>query len=259
MPVTTYAKFIAAILLFAAPCAPLVAQGATAAIADGDVAHARYDSRGALDAYTLALESDSTSYEALWKASRDAADLGQATPDDDVREALYQQATDFARRAVAIREDDAEGHFALARALGLRALSVGPRARVKYATEVRAEALRALAIDSLHPGALHVMGVWNAEVMRLNGFTRFFAKNVLGGKVFDEASWENAVRYMERAVAVDPQRLTHRLDLGMIYLDTDQKAKAREMFESVVSGARSDVNDPAYKRDAERELRELGR
>lgn len=257
MSVLRLLRFVVLVVLFVVPGAPLVAQGATSAVAEGDVAHARYESRAALDAYEAALALDSTNYEALWKASRDAADLGQATPDDDAREALYEKATSFARRAVVVREQDAEGHFALARALGLRALSVGPRDRVKYATEVRAEALRALAIDSLHPGALHVMGVWNAEVMRLNGFTRFFARNVLGGKVFGEASWGKAVSYMERAVAVDPQRLTHRLDLGMIYLDTDQKAKAREMFESVVNGVRSDVNDPAYKRDAARELRKL--
>ena len=36
---------------------------------------------------------------------------------------------------------------------------------------------------------LHVMGMWNAEVMRLNTFSRAVAKNVLGGRVFGAASW----------------------------------------------------------------------
>jgi hypothetical protein len=145
----------------------------------------------------------------------------------------------------------------LARALGRRALSVGVRDRVKFATEVRAEALEALRLNPDHPGALHVMGVWNAEVMRLNGVSRFFAKNVLGGKVFSEASWNRAVSYMERAVAVDPERIVHNLDLGKIYLDLGDKAKARAQFELVVRGRRVDFNDPAFKREAEAELAKL--
>jgi FimV-like protein len=153
---------------------------------------------------------------------------------------------------------DPEAHFHLARALGRRALSVGVRDRVKFGTEVRAEALAALQLDPNHPGALHVMGVWNAEVMRLNGFQRFFAKNVLGGRVFGEASWDKAVSYMERSVAVDPDRIVHHLDLGKIYADLGDKAKARTQLELVVRGRRIDFNDPAYQREAQAALEKLG-
>jgi tetratricopeptide (TPR) repeat protein len=132
------------------------------------------------------------------------------------------------------------------------------RERVKYAKDVRKEALLALAADPRHAGALHVLGVWNAEVMRLNGMERFFAKNVLGGKVFGTASWKDAISYMEQAVAADPQRLTHHLDLAKIYRDVGNKAKAREHFEIVVNGTATDFNDPAYKREAEAALKKLG-
>ena len=111
--------------------------------------------------------------------------------------ALYESAEQYARRAVAANPNDAEGHFQLARAIGRNALTMGARDKMKYAGEVRDEALAALKIDPKHAGALHVMGVWNAEVMRLNGFTRMIAKNLLGGKVFGEASWDNAQRYLE--------------------------------------------------------------
>ena len=225
----------------------------------GDSLHASFKPDEALRHYSAAIGADSSNYEALWKAARSEVDLAEAERDEARRNRYSRDAESLARRAIKVNAQDAEAHFNLARALGRRALSVGVRDRVKFATEVRAEALEALRLNADHPGALHVLGVWNAEVMRLNGFSRFIAKNVLGGKVFGEASWDLAVKYMERAVAVDPDRIVHRLDLGKIYEDRGDKAKARAQFELVVSGHRVDFNDPAYKREAEAELAKLSR
>lgn len=252
-------RLLLAAVLLGAPAWPRLVAAQTVAehLAAGDRDFAALHSADALAQYEAALKLDSTNAEAAWKASRSAADLGEAERNEDRQAAYFGTAVTLARRAVALAPNDPEPHFSLARALGRKALSVGVRERVRYAVEVRDEALAALALDPNHPGALHVMGAWNAEVMRLNGVSRFFAKNVLGGKVFGEASWANARRYMERAVAVDPDRLTHHLDLAKIYLDTDDKAKAREQLELVTNGVARDVNDPRYKREAEALLKKI--
>ena len=233
------------------------AQSATEHIAIGDSIYARFKPDEALPHYQAALGADSSSYEALWKAARSEIDLAEAEKDATRRDRFSQAGEALARRAIKVNPQDAEAHFHLARALGRRALSVGVRDRVKFATDVRAEALEALRLDPNHPGALHVMGVWNAEVMRLNGFERFFAKNVLGGRVFSEASWDKAVSYMERSVAADPDRIVHHLDLGKIYADIGDKAKARAQFEMVVRGRRIDFSDPAYQREAQTAMDKL--
>ncbi len=248
----TTRSLIAAFALMVA--LPAGAQSAADHIAAGDRAHAARDAAAALDYYERALSLDPASYEALWKASRDAVDLGEFLPDRKRRTEYYKRAEGYARRAVAANPADAEAHFHLARAVGVAALSLGVRDRVKYANEVRAEALRALELDPKHPGALHVMGMWNAEVMRLSGFERSIARTFLGGKVFGSASWADAIRYMEEAVAVDPGRLTHHLDLARIYRDRGEKAKAREQYEAVIRGTATEFNDAEYKRLAEREL-----
>ncbi len=250
----TLAAALTALVLVASPAA---AQSAAEHIALGDREYAALRSADAQRHYEAALAADSSNFEALWKASRGAVDLGEAEAAKDRALARYREGQAYARRALAVDPAHAEGHFAMARALGRAALSVGVRDRVKYATEIRQHGLAALAADPNHPGALHVLGVWNAEVMRLNGVERFFAKNVLGGKVFGSASWKDAVTYMERAVEVDPARLTHKLDLAKIYLDLKEKAKARAQLEAVVAGRATDVNDPAYKREAESLLRRM--
>ncbi|MBK6779891.1 MAG: hypothetical protein IPG75_10005 [Gemmatimonadetes bacterium] len=56
------------------------------------------------------------------------------------------------------------------------------------------------------------MGRWNAEIMRLSGLERFFAKTFLGGaKIFSAASWDSAVVCMDRAVAASPETIYHHL------------------------------------------------
>ena len=237
-----------------------VASDVAARIAQGDSAHVAMSPAFALAHYKAAIAIDSTSYEALWKASRDAVDLGEFDADPQQREAYFAEGEKYARRAVALNPDDAEGHFVLARALGRVALTLGVKQRVNYAKEIRLQALEALKHDSLHPGALHVMGRWNAEIMRLSGFSRFFAKNFLGGDVFSQASWDSAVEYMEKSVRVDPDRLVHRLDLAEIYRDRDSsgdRQRAREQFQLVIDGKPLDYNDKFYKQQAEAEIRKL--
>jgi tetratricopeptide (TPR) repeat protein len=227
-------------------------------VAMGDRERAALRPQEALGHFEAAIDADSSNYEALWKASREYVDLGEGERDEARRNDLFARAERLARKAVAVRPADPEGHFHLARVLGRRALALGPRDRIKYAKEVRAHALEALKYDSLHPGALHVMGVWNAEVMRLNGFTRMIAKNFLGGQVFGSANWGNARRYMEKSVAVEPDRIVHHLDLAKIYDETGDHAKAREQYELVISLPAAEYNDARYKREAERALRNHG-
>ena len=234
------------------------AQTAEDHLAEGDRAYAALDIPGALDHYQKAIAESPKNYDALWKAARTAIDLGTPAPDEARRNALYGKAEQYGRRAVAANPGDAEGHFVLAWALGKTALMQSARGRVKYGTDVRAQALECLRIKPGHTGCLHVMGVWNAEVMRLNGLVRLIAKNILGGRVFGAASWPEAVRYMEAAVAGDPQRVVHRLDMGEIYRDTDDKAKARAQFETGLRLPDTDYNDRRFKAEIQADLDRLG-
>jgi len=267
---------VLAAILTVAPPAVSIAQTTADHLAKGDSARNAMQSAAAFQHYEVAVKVDSVRaskldsaalradtalrneyYEALWKASREAVDLGEFNANRDEQTRLYTVAEQYARRAVELNPEDAEGHFNLARAIGRNALRMGTRDRIKYAKVVRNEALAALKYSPKHPGALHVMGVWNAEVMRLNGFSRMIAKNFLGGQIFGQANWDNAQRYLEEAVAVDPDRIVHRLDLGKVYLDRDMKDKAREQFETLIKAPDRDFNDKFYKRDAEEQLKSL--
>ena len=244
------------VLLAAVRPVPVAAQTAADHITLGDRDHAAMNAPSALHHYEEAIKLEPKSYDALWKASREAVDVGEYAPPAE-RDADYTLAEQYARRAVEANAGDAEGHFNLARALGRRALSLGKRDRVKYAGDVRTHALEALKLNPKHPGALHVMGMWNYNVMSLSGMTRFMAKTFLGGKVFDSANWDDAQRYMEESVATDPGRLVHHLDLARVYVARGDKTKAAEQYELVIKGPRTEYNDRHYQAEAEAELRGL--
>jgi hypothetical protein len=244
---------IAAAILLGARLAS--AQSAAEHVAAGDKDYLDRNLLGALHHYEEAVAADSSNVEALWKASNAAVDLGEFN--DAERQSYYAKGEQLGRLAVKADPQSANAHFVLAKALGRVALSLGKRDKVKYARIVHDEAQAALKLDSLDAGALHVLGMWNAEIMRLSGFERWAAKNLLGGKVLGEASWENAQHLLERAVSLEPNRITHRLDLAGVYADDDNTAKAREQYEMLLKLPVADYNDPRYKQLAEQRLKEL--
>jgi len=243
---------------FAIAASPALAAAQSAAdhIAMGDRDHTAMNAPSALHHYQEAMKIEPKSYEALWKAAREAVDVGEYSA-QATRDSVYPLAEQYARRAVEANPNDAEGHFHLARALGRKALSLGKRDQVKYGGEVRTQALESMKHDPKHPGALHVMGMWNYNVMKLSGMARFMAKNFLGGKVFDAANWNDAQRYMEQSVAIDPGRMVHHLDLARVLVARGNREQAAQHYEHVIQATRTEYNDAHYQSEAAQELKSL--
>lgn len=232
---------------------PAAAQTVEQHIAAGRAAADNRDPQAALQHFQEALQEDSTNYDANWLAAKALIDIGKQTPDSvksPERDSLYNLAETYARRAVEADPDSADGHYILAAAIGRASLTKSKKERVRRAAEIRSEALKALEIDRDHGGAYHVLGRWNAEIMRLSGLTRFFAKNFLGGAIFSQASWDNAILNMGYAIQVDPNNIYHRLDMAEILVDVGRYSEAREQLQKIATLPVKDVMDPQYKKDA---------
>ncbi|HXG45930.1 MAG TPA: tetratricopeptide repeat protein [Gemmatimonadales bacterium] len=234
---------------------PLAAQSIEAWLVRGAELHA--NPQAALEVYQQVLALEPANYEANWRAAQALLDIGKQTPDSvksAERDSLYAQAERYARAAVEANPDGADGHYILAAAIGRASLTKSKKERVRRAAEIRREALRALELDPEHDKAYHVLGRWHAEIMRLSGFERFFARTFLGGKIFGEASWDGAIRNLERAVALAPEVIYHHLVLAEVLMDRKRYAEARVHLQQVLDLPLYDVMDPQYKREAERLL-----
>lgn len=242
-------------LLVAARAAAQIPPGVAAHVALGDSAHAALAPQAAWEQYRAALALDSTNYEALWKAGREVVDIAkQIEGGDDAskhrRDSLYAAAEEYGDAAVRVNPNGADGHFTVAQALGRLSRTRGGKERVRYAKTIYDEAMRAIALDSTHDGAYHVIGAWHAEVKRLSGFQKFFAKTLFGGGFLDKGNWDDAQKYLERAIVLKPRNIFHRLELAGVYIDVGKNAKAREQLVAIETLPIGDVLDHEYKRQA---------
>lgn len=242
---------------------PLAAQmGPAEHVALGDSAHAALHPDQALRHYQAALATEPGNYGALWRAARSIADVakqieGNADSLKRKRDSLYTVGRDYAERAVKADSTRAEGHYVVAMVLGRLSRTKGSKERVRFAKIIYDEAARAVQIDSTHDGAQHVLGAWHAEVKRLSGIQRFFAKALFGGGFMGVASWDSAVVHLQRAVALKPDHIYHRLELAGVYIDLDRYTDARALLTSIAALPVADVMDPTYKREAVEQLDEI--
>lgn len=275
-----YASTVAMLVLLGAP-ASLTAQTTPAEhIALGDSARAALRSDEALHHYQEAVEEiqhavgtqlqtvagvhppDPVYCEALWKAAREIADVAKQLMGDSLkqrRDSLYSLGRTWAEAAIQADSSNANAHFSLALVLGRLSRTRGGKERVRFAKTIYDETERTIQLDARHDGAYHILGMWNAEVKRLSGFTRFFAKTLFGAGFMDRATWDSAVTNMERAVALNPQHVYHRLELAGVYLDVDQPAKATEQLQTIATLPVGDPLDPYYKRLAADALADIGK
>jgi tetratricopeptide (TPR) repeat protein len=203
--------------------------------------------------FEAALAMDSTDYAANWRAAIALLDQGEQIPDSiesAERDSLFAQAEVLARRSVAADSMGPEGHFAVAATVGRASLSMGKKERIRRAKIIREEALRTIELDPGHDGAYHVLGRWNAEIMRLSGLSRFLAKRFLGAGIFRQASWEEAIANMQRAVELDPARIYHRLELARIYADRKRYQEARDQLGRIEALPDRELLDPLYRERA---------
>jgi tetratricopeptide (TPR) repeat protein len=240
----------------------LSAQSAADHVALGIAANDAHDPRTALLHFQAALGQDSMDYEANWRGAMTLLTLADqlgARSRNPERDSLYALAERYARHAVARDPAGADGHFALAAAVGQASLTMGKKQRIRRAKVVRSEALRTLALNPKHDGAYHILGRWNAEIMRISGFSRFFAKSFLGAGIFKEASWSKAIYNMEKAVELDPGRIYHHLELAEIYADRKRYKDAENQLRLVDSLPAREIMDSVYKKNAGLLQRRLAR
>ncbi len=241
--------------------APAAAQTITADLAKGDSVEELYPD-SAYKFYVAALAIDSNNYHALWRTSKADVDIAkQILQNNDysngVRDSVYEVAREYAERAIRADSMGAEGHYVLALALGRLSRTKGGKDRVRYARIIYDEASRALQLDSTLDGAEHILGAWHAEIKRLSGITKFFAKTFLGAGFMDRASWDSAVVHMKRAIALRPGYVYHHLDYAEMLIDLQRYPEAREQLKEVDSLPVTDVLDPVYKERADSLLAEI--
>lgn len=146
------------------------------------------------------------------------ADLYLDLGDDDSlptskRRDAYEEGAKFARRAIELREQNADAHYLYAANLGSAAQLNGTVASALTIQDLKHHVTRALELNPHHAPALHMMGMMLEELPWF-----------LGGDA------HSALTYLRRAVISDPKDCHARLDLAKAYIKRkDQNSALREL------------------------------
>jgi len=228
-----------------------------AAIALGDACKESWDHAGAAEAYLQALELDSTSYEAAWKAGREVTEVANKLPKDmkDEKEAKFAKAVALCEHAIALNPDGWEGHFEQSVALGRLALFRGKKEKIKLSKRIKEEVDKAIELNPEADLAYHVLGRWHQNIANLSGFEKFFANTFLGD--LPPATNEESASAFLRAVEIDPAHIEHHLELARTYKYMGEKELARQYLQNVLDLPAIDEDDAEFKKEAEELLEKL--
>ena len=204
------------------------------------------------------LASEPEHLPALLAAARSAIAKGLLSEGSGVQNQWYQTAEATALRAIEVVPEGIDGLYWLLTAKGLRAVQSGSREAATLGGEVFDLAHQILQLDSLHAGAHHALGVLNYEVRKLPRVKRFFARHFLGADVMGLTSWEDAERYLTRAVELTPDFILFHFDLGILYQHRDRDEEARVHFERARELPAFEPPDPKFQEEARQRLAEMG-
>lgn len=228
---------------------------ADALVRDALAAEAKLDCKQALELFLAADRARPNDPFILQKISRQYSDSTVDTTDLTEKRRLAAEALVYAKRADQLAPNNAVNVLSLAICYGKIGLFSDTRTKIENARHVREYAERALALDPAYDWAYHVLGRWHYEVAELGATKRFLVRLIYGG--LPDASPTEAVRLLERAVALAPDALAHHIELGFALLATDQRDRARAEFERGLALPSREKHDEETKARARAALEKL--
>jgi tetratricopeptide (TPR) repeat protein len=115
---------------------------------------------------------------------------------------------------------------------------------------------RALKLDPKNDTAWHILGRWNRVLADVNVVKRVLAKALYGE--LPTTSNEEAERCLKKAIALNPNRLMHYIELGRIYAQMGRKEDARKNIEKGLAMPNKEKDDPETKQLGQETLKKLG-
>jgi tetratricopeptide (TPR) repeat protein len=249
---------IALVVLLSSAGAATAQQGAMVHPMDSqlEALHRAGEYSRAVEIIRPALERTPDDHYLLCKIADNLTDWARISPEKE-QEPLYEEAVAFAEKAVELDTTSALGWFQFGKAYGRLALFRGGKTKVNMSKDVKIAFERAIELDPQHAGSLHGLARWHREVANLSWLLKLAAKIIYGG--LPPASNEEAVVLFKRALEIEPEMITHHLELGKTYLEMKEKDLARAEFEQVLALPEGDADDPDWKAEAEKLMKKVRR
>jgi tetratricopeptide (TPR) repeat protein len=231
------------------------AETARQLIEKGDVFYAKLQASEALEFYLPAEKLDPDNVTLLVRIAREYRHLMSDATDPSEKLQLGNTALDYAQRAVALAPDDPETQLAVAISYGKMMPMEETKQRIANSRLLKIAVDKVIALDPTNDLAWHVLGRWYLGLAEISTFKRFLAQ-VAYGKL-PAAKYEDAMRCFEKAIALNPNRLMHYIELGHTCAQMGRDADARKFITCGLGMVETEKDDPETKNLGRQILKKL--
>ncbi len=146
--------------------------------------------------------------------------IGDHTPGNDAKKMIFQQGIEYAKKAIELGPDKADGHFWLGVCYGVYGEAKGMLKSLSLVKPIKAEMRRVLEIDPAYDrgGADRVLGRVFHEVPRIAG-----------------GSEKTSLEHLLKAVEYGPRVGLNLLYLADTYISLDRVEDARKTLETILA------------------------
>jgi tetratricopeptide (TPR) repeat protein len=236
--------------LSAALALALASTGATAEspeelIQKGDVFYDKLQASEALKFYLPAEKLDPNNVRLLVRISREYRHLMSDATKATEKLLLGNTALGYAQRAAALAPNDPETHLALAISYGKMLPIEETKQQFAYSRLIKIAADKAIELDPNNDLAWQVLGRWYLALADVGTVKRALARLAYGK--LPPAKYEDAARCFEKALALNPNRLMHYIELGRTYSKMGRDADARKFITKGLAMPETEKDDPETK------------
>ena len=227
-------------------CAASQGQATAELITKGDAFDKRFQAKEALDFYLPAEKLEPKNVPLLLRIARQYRHLMADASRKEEKLRLGAKAMDYAKRGASLAPNDSEAQLSVAITYG-KMLPLKPsKEQMEGSRKIKEGAERAIRLDSGNDLAWHILGRWHLVMADVGMVKRALAQLVYGK--LPSASNEEAVKCFERAIAINPNRLMHHVELGRTYAQMGRKAEARRFISKGLAMPSTEKDDPDTKR-----------
>jgi tetratricopeptide (TPR) repeat protein len=230
-------------------------RGAGDWIEQGDSLDRKFKSAEALAAYQQALAEKPDDADLLRKISKQYVEMVLDAPNRREQARLAQLGYDTALQAKKLAPRDAEVRVTVAVSAGRLAFYSEPSKRLELSRVVQSEAAEAVQLKPRFALGWHVLGRWHYEIANLNPVLRVVAQTIYGR--MPAGSNEEAIRYLAKAVELEPSNALFHAELGRAYLAAGRREEARRELEKSLTLPRRNRDDAGAQDRARMALRGL--
>lgn len=231
------------------------AESAGELIQKGDVFYDKLQAVEALKFYLPAEKLDSNNVRLLVRIAREYRHLMSDATNTTEKMQLGTTAVNYAKRAVALSPDDPETQLALAISYGKLSPLEETKQKIATLRLIKIAVDNVIALAPTNDLAWHILGRWYLGLADVGPVKRVFAQ-VAYGKL-PSAKYEDAVACFEKAIALNPNRLMHYIELGRTYAQMGRDADARRFITKGLAMPDTEKDDPETKNLGRQILKKL--